>query len=113
VDRRFESGEQFAGERAVESSEILRAGRMQQAFGRKIACRGVVLMERVHGDARGCGPGCLRQGLAERVVPLITDPEPIDRTQYNRFAGTQQYDSSAAEPQLVHAPHGIVSHHRA
>src|SRR5436190_15040013 len=53
-----------------------------------------------------------RQSGLERIVSLIGDADPIDRTKYDWLTRSQQHEAARPEPEVPPIGHRIVGHHR-
>ena len=100
-------------EAALEPAEVLQPEVADQPLGREVAPGRVVLVQGVDGDAVGGRAGGVRQPLAEQVVPLVRDADPVDRAQDDRLAGAEDHDAPAAERQLVEPLDRVIRHRRA
>jgi len=57
--------------------------------------------------------GGLGQSLPEHIMALVADPNPVDRTQNNRFAGTQQNHATTAQTEFPLRLDRVIGHHAA
>ena len=82
----------------------------QEAFSGEVAAGSVVLVERMDGDALAGRAGGLGQCIAKRIVTAIPNADPVDRTQDNGLACSENHDAPAPQCDLVEPADGIVGH---
>ena len=85
ADRRGGPGDHVAGEAGVEDLAVDPV-LGEQPVGREVAVRGVVLVQRVDATRPAVGAGRLGQRLAELRLPVVADPDPVDRAEHDRLA---------------------------
>ena len=97
---------------SFEAGVSLDAKLLDQFLGREVAARGIVLVERMDGDAGGGGAGGLGKGEAEGVMAFVGDADPVDRTEYDWVAGARDHDTATTQRQVIEALDRIVGHRR-
>ena len=58
--------------------------------------------------ARAGGAG---ESIAKGVMPFISNPNPIDRAEYDRLVAAKDHDSPSSKPQLLDPFDPVIGHH--
>ena len=104
-----EATQGFTLEGALEIQRI-DAGVLQDLLRAKIAVRGVVLMQRVDGDAGGHGVGRGGQRGPKQIVALVGNADPVHRAQHDGLAGAEQHDAPGAQAEVPGVGDRVVRH---
>jgi hypothetical protein len=70
---------------------------LQQPLGGEVAARSIMRVERVHRHTLEMRAHRLRERVAERVVTLVADPDPIEDHHHDWCPGAKQYDPASGE----------------
>ena len=105
--RRGGAGDHIAGERGVEDLSIDPITG-EQAVGREIAGRRIVLVQCMDRDPVGSRVGGRGQGFAELGLPIVADPDPVDGAEHDGSALTDQDDAPTAQ-RMVHSLGRVIS----
>ena len=92
-------------------SQIADTRVMKQAFGRKIASRRIMLMQRVNGHSLASRSGCLGDPLAKDIITFIADSNPINRAQDDRITAAKNHNAATTKPKLLNTFDAVVGHH--
>ena len=106
------AGDDEAVEIPLEAWVSLNAEFLDQFLRREVAAWGVVLMERMDGDAVGGGASGFGEGEAEGVMAFVGDTDPVDRAEYDWVARARDHDAAATQRQVIEALYGVVRHRR-